>query len=127
MHMTIFLRYLWPQVACNTCALRHARIERTLPAFCVLYARLLIIGALFLPTTESHHPSTSEALFHHAGLAGTKRLTPEELLGSDKNREALIKAGLWKQSFWYRLKQRMQPPKLEGQEGDAQRLCWHRI
>ncbi len=65
----------------------------------------------------------SEALLHDAGLAGTKGLSPEELLGTDKNREALIKAGLWKQSYWYRLKQRMQPPKLEGQEGSPQSLC----
>ena len=68
-----------------------------------------------------------EGALHDAGLAGTKEFTPEQLLGSDMNKEALIRAGLWKQSYWYRLKQRMQPPKLDGLEGDTRKalLAYH--
>lgn len=63
-----------------------------------------------------------ESLVCDAGLAGAKGLTPEELLGSDKNKDVLVGAGLWKQSYWYRLKQRMQPPHMEGKEGGFHRL-----
>lgn len=44
---------------------------------------------------------------------GNGGLTPEELLGSDKDMDILNRAGLWKQSYWHRLKQRMQPPTME--------------
>ena len=48
-----------------------------------------------------------------AGLAGAKGLTPEELLGSVRNRDILNTAGLREQSYWHRLKQRMQPPVVQ--------------
>ena len=60
-----------------------------------------------------------EGRLHDAGLAGTEGFATEQLLGSDRNKEVLIRAGLWKQSYWYRLKQRMQPPKLDGPEGNT--------
>ena len=65
----------------------------------------------------------SEALMCGAGLAGSEGLTPEALLGSDSNRDVLVNAGLWKQSYWYRLKQRMQPPHMEGDDPNACMLC----
>jgi len=51
----------------------------------------------------------------HAGLTGTEGLSPEALLGNSTNKEVLDTAGLWKQSYWYRLKQRMQPPLMESE------------
>jgi hypothetical protein len=59
------------------------------------------------------YTKTGAALTLPSGLVGNGGRTPEELLGSDKDMEILNRAGLWKQSYWYRLKQRMQPPTMQ--------------
>ena len=50
-----------------------------------------------------------------AGMTGVKGLGPAELLGSEAHMAILNGAGLWKQSYWHRLKLRMQPPATESE------------
>ena len=48
-------------------------------------------------------------------MMGVEGLGSIELLGSEAHVAILNGAGLWKQSYWHRLKLRMQPPATESE------------
>ena len=87
-------------MVCPAAALANLQIQAPVSDCCIS------LGA-------NSYAKTGAALTLHSGLVGNGGLTPEELLGSDKDMEILNRAGLWKQSYWYRLKQRMQPPTMQ--------------